>query len=118
MASAETVTLLANAANVIFRTASVDYTNPPVTGTVTYGGTGVPQDAFVSIERTDGLRIGSLEITAAGQYSLTFYPDYILSVTDEVIFTYTSTGDGNVYQAKTTLGNILLGNMPLSLTKI
>ncbi len=118
VASAETVTLLANAANVVFKTASVDYTNPPVTGTVTYGGAAVPEGGFVSIERTDGLRIGSLEITAAGQYSLTFYPDYILSVTDEVIFTYTSTANGNKYQAKTTLGNILSGNTGLALTQI
>lgn len=78
----------------------------------------LPEGGFVSIERTDGLRIGSLEITAAGQYSLTFYPDYILSVTDEVIFTYTSTANGNKYQAKTTLGNIFSGNTGLAMTQI
>ncbi|WP_298653877.1 hypothetical protein [uncultured Proteiniphilum sp.] len=118
VASAETITLLANAGDVIFQSASVDYTNPPVMGTVTYAGTGVPQGGFVSIERTDGLRIGSLEITAAGQYSLTFYPDYILTTKDEVIFTYTSTGDGSVYQTKTTIGGILSGSTNLTLVKI
>jgi hypothetical protein len=117
VASAETITLLANAENVIFRNASVTYTNPPVTGTVTYGGTGVPQGGFVSIERTDGLRIGSLEITAIGNYRLTFYPDYVLTTTDEIIFTYTVKGDGS-YQAKTTIGNLLSGNTGLPLQKI
>lgn len=114
--STETVTLLSDASVVSFNEDKVTYTNVPITGTVTYDGTDIPPGDFVAMERGDGLRIGKLIIEAGGTYTLTFYPDYKLNVTDEIIFTYTQ--NDNDYQYRITVRDLCSGTPALRLTKI
>lgn len=60
----------------------------------------IPKDAFVSFERTrNGSRIGSVSVTADGQYELRLRKEYEFNwYTDEVELHYTGDG-GMVYHA-------------------
>lgn len=72
--------------------------NKTITGTIQYndGATlrNVPQDAFVAFARTkDGVRIGSVYVTADGVYSLNLRPEYDFNWTmDEVEFDFSVGG--------------------------
>ena len=79
--------------------------NQSIAGTLQYKNTAgvvqnIPKDAFVSFERTrNGSRIGSVSVTADGQYELRLRKEYEFNwYTDEVELHYTGDG-GMVYHA-------------------
>lgn len=61
-----------------YKTKTFNVTNAPISGTITCSdGTKVPQGQFVSFSRElDGSRIGSVTVTADGQYQLRLRKEY------------------------------------------
>lgn len=115
VASAETISLLADATQVSFNKAESTYTNSPVTGQITYARNYVSAGGFVAVERSDGLRVGRLTIKEGGAYTLVFYPDYKIEAADDVFFTYTQ---GNAtYQCRITVEELCTGN-PVNLAML
>lgn len=102
--SAETIGIYTDRDIIDFNDAEVKLTNRPLTGSITYGGQSVPQDAFVTMERKDGTRIGVVTITANGQYSITLRGEYSFEWNETVYIKYAVGGDS--YEASTTLADL------------
>lgn len=96
--SAGDIVISSNKEKVVFFDKTFKVSNTPIRGTLKYGTNDVPRSAFVSFERTrNGSRIGSVTVTADGQYELRLRKEYTFNwYTDEVEFHYEDT-DGNVY---------------------
>lgn len=96
--SAGDIVISSNKEKVVFFDKTFTVSNTPISGTLKYAGANVPRNAFVSFERTrNGSRIGSVTVTADGQYELRLRKEYTFNwYTDEVEFYYEDT-DGNVY---------------------
>ena len=96
--SAGDIVISSNKEKVVFFDKTFTVSNTPISGTLKYAGADVPRNAFVSFERTrNGSRIGSVTVTADGQYELRLRKEYTFNwYTDEVEFHYEDT-DGNVY---------------------
>lgn len=82
--SGETVSISSDE-TISFTSESVTLTNRPIEGVMSYGETSNPgdatvqpveEDAFVTIERTDGTRIGYFTVGADGRYTLTLRGEY------------------------------------------
>ena len=105
-----------------YKTKTFNVTNAPISGTITYSDgttvTTVPQGQFVSFSRElDGSRIGSVTVTADGQYQLRLRKEYEFTwnQNDPVKF-YAKIG-GSYYSA--TLNNLatLDNNRNITLVK-
>lgn len=96
--SAGDIVISSNKEKVVFFDKTFTVSNTPISGTLKYAGADVPRNAFVSFERTrNNSRIGSVTVTADGQYELRLRKEYTFNwYTDEVEFYYEDT-DGNVY---------------------
>lgn len=95
--SAGDIVISSNKEKVVFFDKTFKVSNTPISGTLKYGTNDVPRSAFVSFERTrNGSRIGSVTVTADGQYELRLRKEYTFNwYTDEVEFHYEI--DGKVY---------------------
>ena len=96
--SAGDIVISSNKEKVVFFDKTFTVSNTPISGTLKYAEANVPRNAFVSFERTrNNSRIGSVTVTADGQYELRLRKEYTFNwYTDEVEFHYEDT-DGNVY---------------------
>lgn len=99
--SAETIGIYTDRDIIDFNDAEVKLTNTPLTGNITYGGQSVPQNAFVTMERKDGTRIGVVTITTDGQYSITLRGEYSFGWNETVYIKYAV--ESHSYEASTTL---------------
>lgn len=104
--SAGEITISSNEEQVVYFSKSYDVTNLPVAGSLKYRDASgvehaVPRNAFVSFERTrNNSRIGSITVTADGQYELRLRKEYVFNwYTDEVEAIY-SAADGKTYRCK------------------
>ena len=97
--SAGDIVISSNKEKVVFFDKTFKVSNTPISGTLKYGTNkqNVPRSAFVSFERTrNNSRIGSVTVTADGQYELRLRKEYTFNwYTDEVEFHYEI--DGKVY---------------------
>lgn len=103
--SAETIGIYTDRDIIDFNDAEVKLTNAPLTGNITYGDLVVPRNAFVTMERKDGTRIGVVTITNDGQYSITLRGEYSFGWNETVYIKYAAV-DGNSYEASTTLADL------------
>lgn len=102
-------------------------TNLPMTGTIVYreaeGGeeTPVPAGGFVTFERADGTRIGTMTVTENGRFSVRLKPEYRYdwaTVGITVHYRQMETGQSTViYHGETTLPELVENNVRLVLTK-
>ena len=92
------IKISSNEEKVVYYAKTFKVRNKAITGTIQYndGATvrNVPKDAFVAFARTkDGVRIGSIEVTADGRYSLNLRSEYEFNWNmDEVEFDFTIGG--------------------------
>lgn len=103
--SAETIGIYTDRDIIDFNDAEVKLTNAPLTGNITYGDLVVPRNAFVTMERKDGTRIGVVTITTDGKYSITLRGEYSFGWNETVYIKYAAV-DGNSYEASTTLADL------------
>lgn len=104
--SAETISIYTDRNIIDFNDAEVKLTNTPLTGSIMYGDlTDVPQNAFVTMERKDGTRIGAVTITENGKYSITLRGEYTFGWEETIYIKYTAT-DKKSYEASTTLATL------------
>lgn len=92
--------------------------NNPMSGTIQYGdsNTSVPIDAFLTIERRDGTRVGRFTMTDAGAYSIKLYSEYNLRWDEELTVIYNNAADGIRYQDSGALKDLLSLSVPIVLT--
>lgn len=97
--SAGDIIISSNKEKVVFFDKTFKVSNTPISGTLKYGTNDVPRSAFVSFERTrNNSRIGSVTVTADGQYELRLRKEYTFNwYTDEVEFQYEAS-DGKTYR--------------------
>lgn len=101
--SGETVTIKPCLDEISFQEATATFDNTPITGEITYGtsATEVPAGSFVTLIRKDGTRIGTVTITAEGQYSLTLRNEYSFGWEDPLYMYYAvgtaGGGDNTIY---------------------
>ena len=97
--SAGDIVISSNKEKVVFFDKTFKVSNTPISGTLKYGTNNVPRSAFVSFERTrNNSRIGSVTVTADGQYELRLRKEYTFNwYTDEVEFQYEAS-DGKTYR--------------------
>lgn len=92
------IKISSNKEKVVFYDKVFRLRNKKITGTIQYNDGGslhdVPEDAFVAFARSkDGVRIGSIEITEDGKYSLNLRSEYEFNWTmDEVEFNFSVGG--------------------------
>lgn len=101
--SAETIGIYTDRDIIDFNDAEVKLTNTPLTGSITYGSQDVPQNAFVTMERKDGTRIGVVTITENGQYSITLRGEYSFGWDETIYIKYAA---DKSYEASTTLATL------------
>ncbi|MBR7135442.1 MAG: hypothetical protein IKC85_07895, partial [Bacteroidaceae bacterium] len=115
--TAGNITLSSEESLVVFYQKTFKVSNKTIDGTLQYrtdGGTilDVPQDAFVVFARTkDGVRIGSIRVTANGQYSLNLRNEYSFNWNADEIELYYTDANGIVY-TKTITNLATLYNSP------
>ena len=116
-----TITISSDENEVVFDKMVFNVTNAPISGTIKYGSTNVPQNAFVVFSLTrNNSRIGSLTVGANGQYKLTLRAEYDFNWTsDEIEITYAHTsGSTTTYYSKKFAGlNQLASNPNVTLTQ-
>ena len=89
--------------------------NAPLKGKLTFnGGTDVPEGGFVTVERSDGTRIGMVTMGDQGEYEIHLRGEYRFEWSDRVIVYYMQNvglGSDNkvIYQAETDLETLLNG---------
>ena len=121
--SAGEITLSSNEEKVVFYKKTFKVTNKTIDGTINYLQNGVetpmPHDAFVAFARSkDGVRIGSVKVTANGQYSLNLRSEYEFGwATEEVEFDYIA-DDGKVYHYHIPNLSTLFSNPNIVLTPV
>jgi hypothetical protein len=92
------IKISSNEEKVVYYAKTFKVRNKSITGTIQYDNgssiRNVPKDAFVAFARTkDGVRIGSVEVTADGRYSLNLRSEYEFNWNmDEVEFDFTIGG--------------------------
>ena len=103
--SAGDIVISSDESRVVYYSKTFRVSNKSITGKLQYRNADgmvqdIPKDAFVSFERTrNGSRIGSVSVTADGQYELRLRKEYEFNwYTDEVELHYTGDG-GMVYHA-------------------
>lgn len=100
--SAETIGIYTDRNIIDFNDAEVKLTNTPLTGSIKYGDlTDVPQNAFVTMERKDGTRIGAVTITENGKYSITLRGEYTFGWEETIYIKYKV--ENMSYETSTTL---------------
>lgn len=96
---------------IAFTEDEVTLTNNPLTGTITYGSEQkLPDNAFVTLERRDGTRIGVVTITG-NQYSIRLRGEYTFGW-EEALY-MRSTIDDTVYECTTRLSQLINGTISL-----
>ena len=124
--SAGDIVISSQESEVRYYTKTFKLTNQSITGSIKYGAdagsaTAVPARSFVPMERTyDGTRIGSMTITADGQYELRLRAEYDFDWnTDEIMFEFhQKNGDQTVhYSAKVNSLATLFANPNLVLVQ-
>lgn len=109
--SAETISIYTDRNIIDFNDAEVKLTNTPLTGSITYDNQLVPSNAFVTMERKDGTRIGVVSITSEGKYSITLRGEYAFGWEETIYIKYTTTD--NTYEASTTLATLSISQQIL-----
>lgn len=115
--TAGNITLSSDESLVVFYQKTFKVSNKTIDGTLQYRTDGstildVPQDAFVVFARTkDGVRIGSIQVTANGQYSLNLRNEYSFNWNADEIELYYTDANGIVY-TKTITNLATLYNSP------
>ena len=102
-----TITISSDENEVVFDKMVFNVTNAPISGTLKYGSTNVPQNAFVVFSLTrNNSRIGSLTVGESGQYKLVLRAEYDYNWTnDEIEITYAHTsGSTTTYYSKNFAG--------------
>lgn len=113
--SAETVTLRSDETT-SFIPVDLKITNSPLTGSITYNNALLPSNAFVTIERKDGTRIGRVTLTDGGtRYSILLRGEFNFNWDDEIYMTYKASD--RIFQASTTL-DYLYNNKVINLQEI
>lgn len=98
-----TITIRSQEEIVVFDRETFTITNEPITGNIQYGVdednlTEVPAGAFVTFERErDGTRIGIMDITEGGQYTLRLRQEYSFAWDEPLALHYEASG--KVYHA-------------------
>ena len=92
---------------VVFFRKTFRVTNESIRGIIRYNDNGVmrdvPRNAFVSFERvSNGTRIGSMTITADGEYELRLRKEYAFNWYTDPIGVYYRDGEGNTWHADVT----------------
>jgi hypothetical protein len=121
--SAGDIVLSSQEDEVVYYRKTFKLNNNSIKGSIKYGDTpsstltNVPARSFVPMERTyDNTRIGSMTVTADGQYELRLRAEYDFNwYTDEIQFEYTK-GD-TVYHVKFASLNDLVSSKNLVLVK-
>lgn len=114
------IKISSNKDKVVYFDKTFEVSNTPIEGSITYGGTNVPKDAFVAFALVrNGARIGSMAITADGKYSLKLRKEYSFNWYNgeiEVSYIYNNSGTKIVYTA--TIPNLasLYANPNIALT--
>lgn len=113
--SGETVRISSDE-TISFTSESVTLTNRPIEGTLRYGETRNPddgtlqpveEDAFVTIERPDGTRIGYFTVGADGRYTLTLRGEYDFEwKTANLTILYSPLNSSERYGAVTSLESL------------
>ena len=101
--SAESITLSTDE-SIAFTSETLSFTNVPLIGSIGYGSNRqpLPTDAFVSLERQDGTRIGVVTLTENGSgYSITLRGEYRFTWNEQLYMK--STIDDVSYECATTL---------------
>lgn len=92
---------------IAFADDEITLTNNPLTGTITYdNGQTLPDDAFVTLERKDGTRIGVVTVTG-NNYSIRLRGEYNFGWEEELYMR--STIENKIYECTTTLAELLKG---------
>ena len=92
---------------IAFADDEITLTNKPLTGTITYdNGQTLPDDAFVTLERKDGTRIGVVTVTG-NNYSIRLRGEYNFGWEEELYMR--STIENKIYECTTTLAELLNG---------
>lgn len=114
--NAEEISIHTDAEEIAFTSEKLTVENTPLTGRITYGdgGSSLPAGAFVTLERKDGTRIGSVSLTTGNGYSIRLRGEFNFGWNEQVFVKYKAS-DGN-YEAETTLEE-LYTNKTVSLTK-
>lgn len=101
--TAGNITLSSDENMVVFYQKTFKVSNKTIDGSLQYRAAGdnlvdVPQDAFVIFARNkDGVRIGSIKVTADGRYSLNLRSEYEFNWNADVIDLFYTAADGTVY---------------------
>lgn len=105
--SAETVTLTTDPAVINFAPEKLSIANAPLEGNLYIGGTGtpVPVNAFVTIERRDGTRIGTFSVGAGGSFTLSLRSEFAYGW-DDVLFVKYKDAENVSYQKEVSLSGI------------
>lgn len=92
---------------IAFADDEITLTNTPLTGTITYDNEQtLPDDAFVTLERKDGTRIGVVTVTG-NNYSIRLRGEYNFGWEEELYMR--STIENKIYECTTTLAKLLNG---------
>lgn len=92
---------------IAFADDEITLTNNPLTGTITYDNwQTLPDDAFVTLERKDGTRIGVVTVTG-NNYSIRLRSEYNFGWEEELYMR--STIENKIYECTTTLAVLLNG---------
>ena len=105
--SAGDITVSSDEEMVVFFRKTFRVTNESIRGIIRYNDNGVmrdvPRNAFVSFERvSNGTRIGSMTITADGEYELRLRKEYAFNWYTDPIGVYYRDGEGNTWHADVT----------------
>ena len=113
----ETITIYTDVAQIDYTPLEFVLSNNPMSGEIKYGSsqTAVPTDAFLTIERRDGTRVGRFTMTAAGMYSIKLYSEYNLRWDEQLTVIYNNATDGVLYQDSGALSDLLNISKPIHL---
>lgn len=119
----ETITIYTDKTQIDYTPLEFVLTNNSMTGRIKYQPadseeTDVPTDAFLTIERRDGTRVGRFTMTADGQYSIKLYSEYNLRWNERLTVIYNNEANGILYQDTGALSDLLSLNIPIVLQPI
>lgn len=105
----ETVTIYTDMTEIDYTPLEFVLNNNSMTGSITYGASDlkVPVDAFLTIERRDGTRVGRFTMTDEGEYSIKLYGEYNLRWDEQLTVIYNNATDGVLYQDSGALKDLL-----------
>lgn len=113
----ETITIYTDVAQIDYTPLEFVLSNNPMSGEIKYGSsqTAVPTDAFLTIERRDGTRVGRFTMTDAGKYSIKLYSEYNLRWDEQLTVIYNNAADDVLYQDSGALSDLLNISKPIYL---